>query len=158
MIQDTMDTEDTTPIHAQRSTPVMKFIRKRQMCHRRGVASCRKYHLRRAAGRKLKLRLVVQFCLKIAQVGIKPNPFRLLLRKIAPCGCLVTQQRRLILLYRCVGCVGILYCREPPLERVPGLYAALLMSADAMDANDMTGVRGPKQSCFVDIEKVIDRW
>lgn len=44
--------------------------------------------------------------------------------------------------------------REPPFERVPGLYAALLMSADAMDANDMTGVRGPKQSCFVDIEKV----
>lgn len=46
------------------------------------------------------------------------------------------------------------WCREPPFERVPGLYAALLMSADAMDANDMTGVRGPKQSCFVDIEKV----
>ncbi len=23
-----------------------------------------------------------------------------------------------------------------------------------MDANDMTGVRGPKQSCHVDIEKV----
>ena len=44
--------------------------------------------------------------------------------------------------------------REPPLERVPGLYAALLSSADAMDENDITGVRGPKQSCFVDIEKV----
>eukprot|EP00903_Cladosiphon_okamuranus_P013541 g12613.t1 len=46
---------------------------------------------------------------------------------------------------------------EPPFERVPGLYAALLMSADAMDANDMTGVRGPKQSCFVDIEKDLQR-
>lgn len=28
------------------------------------------------------------------------------------------------------------------------------MSADAMDENDMMGVRGPKQGCFVDIEKV----
>ncbi|CAM9884497.1 unnamed protein product [Pylaiella littoralis] len=46
---------------------------------------------------------------------------------------------------------------EPPFERVPGLYAALLVSADAMDANDMTGVRGPKQSCFVDIEKDLQR-
>ena len=44
--------------------------------------------------------------------------------------------------------------RGPPLERVPGLYAALLSSTDAMDENDITGVRGPKQSCFVDIEKV----
>lgn len=40
------------------------------------------------------------------------------------------------------------------MERVPGLYSALLNGADAMDANDITGVRGPKQSCFVDIEKV----
>lgn len=55
----------------------------------------------------------------------------------------------------CVVPIELLYMlREPPFERVPGLYAALLMSADAMDANDMTGVRGPKQSCFVDIEKV----
>ncbi|CBN76998.1 conserved unknown protein [Ectocarpus siliculosus] len=46
---------------------------------------------------------------------------------------------------------------EALIERVPGLYSALLMSADAMDANDMTGVRGPKQSCFVDIEKDLQR-
>lgn len=44
--------------------------------------------------------------------------------------------------------------REPRFERVPGLYDALLMSADAMDENDIMGVRGPKQGCFVDIEKV----
>ncbi|CAM9213348.1 unnamed protein product, partial [Hapterophycus canaliculatus] len=42
-------------------------------------------------------------------------------------------------------------------ERVPGLYEALLMSADAMDENDMMGVRGPKQGCFVDIEKDLQR-
>lgn len=46
------------------------------------------------------------------------------------------------------------FCRFSAVERVPGLYSALLNSADAMDANDITGVRGPKQSCFVDIEKV----
>lgn len=46
------------------------------------------------------------------------------------------------------------HVRWPAVERVPGLYSALLNSADAMDANDITGVRGPKQSCFVDIEKV----
>ncbi|CAN0215891.1 unnamed protein product, partial [Ectocarpus sp. 8 AP-2014] len=46
---------------------------------------------------------------------------------------------------------------EALIERVPGLYSALLMSADAMDANDITGVRGPKQSCFVDIEKDLQR-
>ncbi|CAN0179960.1 unnamed protein product, partial [Scytosiphon promiscuus] len=46
---------------------------------------------------------------------------------------------------------------QPRFERVPGLYEALLMSADAMDENDMMGVRGPKQGCFVDIEKDLQR-
>ncbi|CAN0041847.1 unnamed protein product, partial [Choristocarpus tenellus] len=38
-------------------------------------------------------------------------------------------------------------------ERVPGLYGALLHSADATDAHDMSGVRGFKRSSFADIEK-----
>lgn len=50
--------------------------------------------------------------------------------------------------------VATRFVRSAPVERVPGLYSALLNGADAMDANDITGVRGPKQSCFVDIEKV----
>ena len=43
------------------------------------------------------------------------------------------------------------------LERVPGLYAALLASADATDENDFNGVRGPKRVSFADIEKDLYR-
>ncbi|CAM9664632.1 unnamed protein product [Phaeothamnion confervicola] len=43
------------------------------------------------------------------------------------------------------------------MERVPGLYAALLASADATDEDDMKGIRGSKRISFADIEKDIHR-
>lgn len=42
-------------------------------------------------------------------------------------------------------------------ERVPGLYEALLHSADVTDNHDISGVRGPKRNSFLDIDKDVSR-
>jgi hypothetical protein len=41
--------------------------------------------------------------------------------------------------------------------RTPGLFDALLVSAEAMDSHDLGGVKGPKRSSLNDIEKDVDR-
>ncbi|CAM9343564.1 unnamed protein product [Chrysoparadoxa australica] len=48
-------------------------------------------------------------------------------------------------------------CKHHLSKRVPGLYQALLLSADATDTYDMEGVLGPKRSGLVDIEKDVTR-